>query len=108
MNWLLLILGIVLLLLTIRGIAFLERKKTTKSLLNAIKQNSLMVPLGILLMFLIAFIPYQIWNLFGSPVGWEVLYIFGFSGVITIVVCFSFYYYQIKQKSTNSIMEKLK
>ncbi|MBU9711891.1 hypothetical protein [Evansella tamaricis] len=101
MNWFLLILGIILLLLTIKGIAFLEKKKTTKSLSNEIKQNSLMVPLVIVLMFLITFIPYQIWNLFGNPVGWEILYIFGFSGVITIVLCFWFYGYQIEHKSTN-------
>ncbi|WP_100407770.1 hypothetical protein [Bacillus solitudinis] len=107
MNWILLILGITFLLLIIRGIAFLEMKKD-KSLSKEIKQNTLMLPLGIVLMFLIAFIPYQIWVLFGSPVGWEILYIFGFSGVITIVLCFWFYSNQIKQKRTNSKMEILK
>ncbi|QOY38154.1 hypothetical protein AWH56_011815 [Anaerobacillus isosaccharinicus] len=96
MNWLLLILGIILLLLTVRTLACLEKKKN-KSLLIEIKQNLKMVPLGIVLMFLIAYIPYQIWVLFGSPVGWEILYIFGVSGVITISICFWFYSNQIKK-----------
>lgn len=96
MNWLLLILGIILLLLTVRTLACLE-KKNNKSLLDEIKQNLKMVPLGIVLMFLIAYIPYQIWVLFGSPVGWEILYIFGISGAITICICFWFYSNQIKK-----------
>ncbi|RXJ04380.1 hypothetical protein DS745_03065 [Anaerobacillus alkaliphilus] len=102
MNWLLLIAGIILLLLMIKGLALLEKKKAkSMSISNQIKQNSLMVPLGIVLLFLLAFLPYQVWVLFGRPQGWEILYIFGFSELITIVLCFWFYSREMRQMKLN-------
>ncbi len=101
MNWLILIIGIVLLLVIVKGLAIIEKKKTN-SMKSEIKQNVLMIPLGVGLMFLIAFIPYQVWVLFGRPSGWEILYIFGFSIIVTVTLCFWYYYRQVKHSSVHS------
>ncbi|RXJ04529.1 hypothetical protein DS745_03865 [Anaerobacillus alkaliphilus] len=101
MNWLLLIIGIVLLLLIVKCLAIIEKKKTN-SMASEIKQNALMVPLGVGLILLIALIPYQVWVIFGRPVGWEIIYIFGFSIMVTVTLCFWYYYRQMKHRIAHS------
>ncbi|MCT8136680.1 hypothetical protein H1D32_02300 [Anaerobacillus sp. CMMVII] len=96
MNWLLLILGVVFLLIVVKIIAELEKVKPA-TMANEIKKNTIMLPFGIILLLLIIFIPYQVWILFGSPVGWEILYIFGISIFLTLCLCFG-YYYRIKTR----------
>lgn len=53
--------------------------------------------LGVLIIFAMILIPYQVWVLTGSSHYFDAVYIIGGTTLITIIVSFTFYYFRAKK-----------
>ncbi|MBM4761080.1 hypothetical protein [Bacillus sp. B15-48] len=95
-HFLFLVIGLFSLVFVVRKIASLE-KIECKTLVKEVKQNVRSLLWGIILVFLILVIPYEVWSLTGSSNDWDGVYITGATAIGTIIFCFS-YYYRLKSK----------
>ena len=94
LHFILLTLSLFLLFFVAKKIVSLEKMKS-KSILKEAKQNAFMLLWGAVLIFLLLFIPYQVWKLTGSSHGWDGVYIVGGAEIITISLLF-YYYNKVK------------
>ncbi len=76
-----------------------NEKGKLKKLMKEAKQSVQSLLWSITLVFLIIFIPYEVWEWTGSSNNWDGVYIIGASAAGTIILCFG-YYYRLKSKSS--------
>lgn len=86
----LLVIALITLIYILKKIATLENVNA-KSLTNEIKQNTIMMMWGILLVICLLFIPFQIWVITGSSNNWDGVYMIGASIIATLFICMAFY-----------------
>ncbi|MDL4842300.1 hypothetical protein [Aquibacillus rhizosphaerae] len=99
MRFIVLIISIILLLFIISKVTSVEKRKIV-SMTDEVFQNFYLLLWGIGLIFLILFIPYQVWRITGSSYGWGGAYIFGFTVIaIILLVYYSYSKFKLKRES---------
>jgi len=97
MNVFILLIAMVTLLAVLKKITLIE-STSTKSLKNEVKKNTQLMLWGILLMFCVLLIPYQVWVITGSSNDWDGVYILGAVLIVTVILCFTMYSKYKKKK----------
>ncbi|OLN24219.1 hypothetical protein BTO30_02080 [Domibacillus antri] len=83
------------LLFFVRIMIFLENV-----IADTVIKNILILSCGIPLVFLILFIPYNVWALAGHSYDWDGVYLFGWTFILTVILFFT--YYGKRKKSSAS------
>ncbi|QFT87871.1 hypothetical protein FIU87_04315 [Bacillus sp. THAF10] len=106
MHLILLLTGLICLVIIVRKMVKVEMKGTPTDIGNEAKHNAVILLWGIGILFLILFIPYQVWKFAGGSLGLDGVVVLGLSLIGSVLLCFSSYYI-IKGRQLKSKMPSL-
>ncbi|WP_456276279.1 hypothetical protein [Bacillus sp. AK128] len=91
MKIILLVVAIIALFFVLKNFTAIE-KVSASSMGKEIEKNTIIMLWGILLVFCMLFIPYQIWSLTGSLTDWNGVFIIGASLIGTVIISYTLYF----------------